>query len=197
MTAPRDVPALLLLAFCPEGTLATLAAAASPTSMTVAERLTYCAQTMQGLQYIASIRIVHRDVAARNVMIDSTMTCKVSDFGMATALQEDGREYVRADETLAMRWSAPEAIAEGKYSVQSNVWAAGVLAHEVVASGVLPFADRFDNLTEISKFVKAGSKLGRSSAEACPLVVYEQLMLPCFAAIRPTGRRSTACTAWR
>merc|ERR1719272_1152498 len=52
-TVPRDVPALLLLAFCPEGTLEALANAATPTSMTVAERLTHLAQTLQGLQYIS------------------------------------------------------------------------------------------------------------------------------------------------
>ena len=182
VTTPRDVPALLLLSFCPEGTLETLAEAASPTSITVAERLTYCAQTLQGLQYIASIRIVHRDVAARNVLLDSTMTCKVSDLGMATALQEDGKEYVRATEEMAMRWAAPEVIAEGKYSVQSDVWAFGVLAYEVFACGTLPYADQFDNLTEVSAFVKQGGKLGRPNPEACPLEVYAELMLPCFAA---------------
>ena len=186
-TAPRDVPALLLLSFCAEGTLEALAAAASPTAMTVAERLTYCAQTLQGLQHIASIRIVHRDVAARNVLLDSTMVCKISDFGMATALQEDGKEYVRANEALAMRWAAPEVITAGKYSVQSDVWAAGVLVYEVFACGGLPYADVFDNLTEISSFVKGGGQLGRPDAAACPLAVYEELLLPCFA-MDPAGR---------
>ena len=181
-TTPRDVPALLLLSFCAEGTLEKLAAAASPTSMLVAERLTYCAQTLQGLQYIASIRIVHRDIAARNVLLDATMVCKVSDFGMATALQQDGKEYVRANEELAMRWAAPEVIKEGKYSAQSDVWAFGVLAHEVFACGTLPYADQFDHLSEISVFVKGGGQLGRPNAEACPLAVYEALMLPCFVA---------------
>ena len=85
-TAPRDVPALLLLAYCPGGSLKTFAGEASPDSMTCSERLTYCAQVLQGLQYIATRRIVHRDVAARNVLLDSTMTCKVSDMGLATAL---------------------------------------------------------------------------------------------------------------
>ena len=76
-TVPRDVPALLLLSFCPEGSLEKLAASASPATVSTSDRLTYCAQTLQGLQYIASIRIVHRDVAARNVLLDATMTCKV------------------------------------------------------------------------------------------------------------------------
>ena len=57
-----------------------------------------------------------------------------------------------------------------------------MLVHEVFACGVLPYADQFDNLTEVSIFVKDGGKLGRPNAEACPVEVYEQLMLPCFAA---------------
>ena len=181
-TAPRDVPALLLLAFCSEGSLEAHCEEATADSMSVPERLTYCAQVLQGLQYISTRRIVHRDVAARNVLLDSTMVCKVSDFGMATALAEDGKEYIRSNEQLALRWCAIEVIKEGKYSVQSDVWAFGVLAFEVFACGTLPYADQFDNLTEISEFVKQGGKLGRPNAEACPVEVYEQLMLPCFAA---------------
>jgi serine/threonine protein kinase len=179
-TVPRDVPALLLLAFCPEGTLEALANAATPASMTVAERLTHIAQTLQGLQYIAARRIVHRDVAARNVLLDATMICKVSDLGMATVLHDASKEYIRANEQLALRWSPPEVIEEGKYSVQSDVWSFGVLAYEVFACGTVPYADQFDNLTEVSAFVKEGGKLGRPNDAACPAKVYEQLMLPCF-----------------
>ena len=71
-TAPRDVPALLLLGFCPEGNLEELCHHATAESMTVSERLTYCAQVSQGLRYISTRRIVHRDVAARNVLLDAT-----------------------------------------------------------------------------------------------------------------------------
>ena len=188
-TAPRDVPALLLLAFCLEGNLEALCQTATPESMTVSERLTFCAQVLQGLRYISTRRIVHRDVAARNVLLDSTMTSKVSDFGMATALQEDGKEYIRSDQHLALRWCSIEVITEGKYSVQSDIWAFGVLAYEVFACGKLPYAAQFDNLTEISSFVKEGGKLGQPNAASCPHEVYEGLMLPCFAT-NPTDRPS-------
>ena len=57
-----------------------------------------------------------------------------------------------------------------------------MLVHEVFACGVLPYADQFDNRTETSSFVKEGGQLNRLNAEACPVEVYEQLMLPCFAA---------------
>ena len=54
-----------------------LSAVATPATVGTADRLTCCTQTLQGLQYIASTQIVHRDVAARNVLLDATMTCKV------------------------------------------------------------------------------------------------------------------------
>ena len=186
-TTPRDVPALLLLAYCEHGTVAAHCADATPASITVAERMTYCAQVLQGLQFIAHRRIVHRDVAARNVLLDATMTCRIGDFGMATALVEEGREYVRSNDKLALRWCSGEVISEGKYSAQSDVWAFGVFAYEVFNCGPLPYADQFDNLTEVSAFIKDGGKLNRPNHEACPQAIYDELMLPCFNAA-PTDR---------
>ena len=82
---------LLLLAFYSEGNLEGLCGDGSPDSVTVSERRTCCAQVLQGLQFISTRRIIHRDVAACNVLLDSTMTCKTSDFGMASASQEGGK----------------------------------------------------------------------------------------------------------
>ena len=46
----------------------------------------YCHDVACGMHYLSSRRIVHRDVAARNVLLDSTKTCKVADFGLSAAL---------------------------------------------------------------------------------------------------------------
>ena len=179
VTTPRDRPALLLLAFCAEGNLDDHVNEATPTSMSVVERLTYCAQILQGLQYITARNIVHRDVAARNVLLDSALTCKIADFGMASSLP-GGDEHARATEMLALRWSAPEVIKKGIYSSGSDIWAFGVLAYEVFGCGVVPYGDQFDNQAEVSAYVKEGGKLERPNPAACPLEVYAQLLLPCF-----------------
>ena len=86
------------------------------------------------------------------------MTCKISDFGMATALAEGGKEYIRSSEQLAIRWCSTEVLQEGKYSLQSDIWAFGVLAYEIFACGTLPHSDQFDNLTKVSNFIKEGGK---------------------------------------
>jgi serine/threonine protein kinase len=44
-------------------------------------------------------KIVHRDIAARNILVDSLFVCKIADFGLsrlmsAKADQDDGNECV-------------------------------------------------------------------------------------------------------
>lgn len=45
--------------------------------------LSFSYQVCRGLEYLASRSIIHRDIAARNVLITKQKIAKVSDFGMA------------------------------------------------------------------------------------------------------------------
>ena len=62
-------------------------------------------------------------VAARNVLLDITMSCKVADFGMSVLLPPRGaktadgeymKNYVRLRGHRPVRWSAPEVLAENR-----------------------------------------------------------------------------------
>ena len=35
-----------------------------------------------GMEYISSLNIVHKDLAARNILLDKSYNCKISDFGL-------------------------------------------------------------------------------------------------------------------
>ena len=208
-TVPRDVPALVLMVLCEHGTLqehleiassidVSAESHASSTSghrLSVSERLTLCAEVLQGLDYLSSLRIVHRDIAARNVLLDSTGTCKISDFGMSMSLhvndeQKEYQHYIRVKEALAIRWAAIEVLNDHRFSKASDVWAVGVLCWEVFADGRLPYGDKFSDLIDIQLHVKAGGKLGSPSSD-CPAEVFNELMLPCWQAdlrSRPSAR---------
>jgi serine/threonine protein kinase len=77
VTAPRNMPALLVLEYCEYGTLISYVCMTDPEYLDTSMMLTFCHDVGCGLQYLSSRRIVHRDVAARNVLLDITKTCKV------------------------------------------------------------------------------------------------------------------------
>ena len=183
VTAPRNLPVLIVLEFCEGGELLQRVQSAAPEELSVTNMLTYGAQIALGMQYIATRNIVHRDLAARNVLLSIDRTCKVADFGMSASLVQAGKqyaaEYVRMREEVAMRWASPEALQDQKFSAASDVWSYGVVLWEIFSAGKLPFEDL--GIGEIGAFVRTGGKLGAPPPSDCPPEVYEQLILPCFA----------------
>jgi serine/threonine protein kinase len=74
--------------------------------------------------------VVHRDIAARNVLLTGHDTAKVADFGMARVV--DGDDDQETAKTIGpIKWMAPEQIVRRSYSTASDVFAFGVLLFEI------------------------------------------------------------------
>jgi serine/threonine-protein kinase len=111
-------------------------------------------QIADGLQAAHSLGIFHRDLKPQNVMLTDGGLAKILDFGLARRLsQEDanfdpakpglGKHAGAKDASLAstytarggtIRYMAPEQFVTGQSSVQSDIWALGVILYELVAS---------------------------------------------------------------
>ena len=65
---------------------------------------------------------------------------------------------------LPVRWMAPEALLQGKFTVESDIWSYGVLLWEIMTLGNQPYPGRINQ--EVLQFVTAGGRLDRP--DKCP-----------------------------
>ncbi|KAK6127577.1 hypothetical protein DH2020_038695 [Rehmannia glutinosa] len=78
-------------------------------------------------------RVVHRDLKASNIMLDSNFNARLGDFGLARALDNEKTSYAEAEGVLGtMGYIAPECFHTGKATRQSDVYAFGAVLLEVV-----------------------------------------------------------------
>ena len=147
-------------------------------------------QVANGLNYLAKLKFVHRDIATRNCLVDSKMTVKIADFGMSRDVSS--MDYYRIGSSkacLPVRWMPPEALMYGKFTLKSDVWSYGVLMWEVYSYGRQPHTG-LSNYEVIDR-IKEGRLL--ECPTHCPPAIFD-IMKRCWT--RSPAKRATMETIW-
>ncbi|KAI1717383.1 protein tyrosine kinase domain-containing protein [Ditylenchus destructor] len=153
------------------------------TGLKIKDLVSFAWQISSGLHYLSDQGCIHRDIAARNVLLDSANVCKISDFGMCRTA-DDLLYTTRSGGRVPLRWLSIETLEKFEYSSKSDIWSYGVLLFEMFSLGEVPYAD-IEN-SDLLPFLKNGRRL--SQPEQCTEEMYS-LMSSCWlvpAELRPT-----------
>lgn len=94
-------------------------------------------QVVNGLQYLHSNNIMHRDMSMSNLLLTATMHVKIADFGLATQLDQ---RFESKHTTLCgtPNYISPEVASRSAHGLPTDVWGLGCLLYTLLV-GRPPF----------------------------------------------------------
>ena len=94
-------------------------------------------QLVQGLTYVHSKRVLHRDIKLDNILLTSEGDVKICDFGVSKLVQS--KNQIQHEQCGTPAYIAPEVFkGKGYKGFQSDVWSAGVVLYAMLF-GTVPF----------------------------------------------------------
>ncbi|KRT81155.1 protein kinase [Oryctes borbonicus] len=93
-------------------------------------------QVVEGVQYLHSHNILHRDMSLSNLLLTKDMQVKIADFGLATQLSRPDEKHMTMCGTP--NFISPEIASRGSHGLEADVWSLGCLLYTLLV-GTPPF----------------------------------------------------------
>lgn len=107
-------------------------------TLDVKESILIMRQIIEAVAHAHTHNIIHRDIKPQNILVKDDGSIKIADFGIAMAM--DATQLTQVDSVMgSVHYMAPECARGESASVQSDVYALGIVFYELL-SGQVPFA---------------------------------------------------------
>ena len=103
--------------------------------LSVKEATSIAIQVSLGLEAAHNVGIIHRDVKPQNIIISTDGKVKLSDFGIAKAINSN---TITANVMGSVHYSSPEQVRGGFSDAKSDIYSLGITMYEMV-TGRVPF----------------------------------------------------------
>ena len=115
-------------------------------TLTLSEAIDIMSQLTDGMAHAHDSYIIHRDLKPQNIMIKDDGQIKITDFGIAMAL--NSTQLTQTNSVMGSVHYLPPEQASGKgCTIKSDIYSMGIIFYELL-SGSLPF--KGDNAVEIA-----------------------------------------------
>uniref|UniRef100_A0A914VK22 Protein kinase domain-containing protein n=1 Tax=Plectus sambesii TaxID=2011161 RepID=A0A914VK22_9BILA len=125
--------------------------------LTTSDLLCFAYQIANGMEYMHSKKVMHRDLALRNILLTSDYVVKIGDFGLSRCTI-NGLHQTFRNSAVPFKWTAPEALSGMIVSMESDLFAFGILLWELFSLGGEPFA-HFSNNIQVESFIVYNDKM--------------------------------------
>ncbi|XP_057900845.1 uncharacterized protein LOC131096524 [Melospiza georgiana] len=102
----------------------------SQTCLSEDEMAAFSRECLQGLDFLHSNDVIHRDVKSDNILLRTDGSVKLADFGLSTQLTPE--QSRRCSLTGTPWWMAPEVVTGQPYGPKVDIWSLGIVGIEMI-----------------------------------------------------------------
>jgi len=151
-------------------------------TLTTREIIDMTLQIITGMQYLHKNRHLHKDVAARNCLVNQELKIQIADNALSRDLFPSDYHCLGDNKNRPIKWMAVESLEHKQFSTASDIWSFGVLLWELLTLCQQPYAD-IDPF-EMSAYLQDGFRL--TQPVNCPDELFT--VMACCWALAPNER---------
>ncbi|XP_061185069.1 tyrosine-protein kinase RYK-like [Saccostrea echinata] len=141
------------------------------------QQLVYLAiQIVKAIQFLHRKKILHKDIATRNCVIDNDLQLKLTDNSLSRDLFPADYHCLGDNENRPVKWLSLEALVERRFSINSDVWSFGVALWELMSLAQQPYSEI--DCFEMAAYLREGYRIAHPIN--CPDELYS-MMSGCWA----------------